>query len=75
MNLFTKQKQTHRSRNGEQGIGNREGEVTWETGMDIQTLLCIKHNTDLLHSTGNFTQYPVMTYMEKESKKEWYMDS
>ena len=52
------------------GTGEREmekGEVTWEIGIDIYTLLCIKHNTDLLHSTGNFTQYSVMTYMEKDS--------
>ena len=24
-----------------------------------------------MYSTGNFTQYSVMTYMGKESKKEW----
>ena len=28
-------------------------------------------NKDLLYSTGNSTQYSVMTYMGKESKKEW----
>ena len=27
-------------------------------------------NEDLLYSTGNATQYSVMTYMGKESKKE-----
>ena len=26
---------------------------------------------NLLYSTGNSTQYSVMTYMGKESKKEW----
>ena len=26
---------------------------------------------DLLYSTGNSTQYSVMAYMGKESKKEW----
>ena len=26
---------------------------------------------DLLYSTANSTQYSVMTYMEKESKKQW----
>ena len=26
---------------------------------------------DLLYNTGNSTQYSVMTYMGKESKKEW----
>ena len=28
-------------------------------------------NKDLLYSTGSSTQYSVMTYMGKESKKEW----
>ena len=28
-------------------------------------------NRDLLYNTGNSTQYSVMTYMGKESKKEW----
>ena len=26
---------------------------------------------DLLYSTGNSTQYSVMNYMGRESKKEW----
>ena len=29
------------------------------------------YNKDLLYSTGNSTQYSVMIYMGKESKKEW----
>ena len=28
-------------------------------------------NKDLLYSTGNSTQYAVITYMGKESKKVW----
>ena len=28
-------------------------------------------NKDLLYCTGNSTQYSVMTYVVKESKKEW----
>ena len=28
-------------------------------------------NKNLLYSTGNSTQYSVMTYLEKESKTEW----
>ena len=59
--------------NGDWGTG--KGEVTWEIGIDRYTPLCIEHNTDLLHSTGNFTQYSVVTYMEKDSKTEWYMYS
>ena len=37
------------------------------------TLLYIKEitNKDPLYSTGNSTQYSVMTYMGIESKKEW----
>ena len=31
----------------------------------------IGNNKDLLYSTGNSTQYSVMAYMGKESKKEW----
>ena len=30
-------------------------------------------NKDLLYSTGNSTQYSVMTYMGIKSKEEWYM--
>ena len=43
----------------------------WETGIDINTSLSIiqiTHN-NLLSSTGNSTQYSVMAYVEKESKK------
>ena len=29
------------------------------------------YNKDLLYSTRNSTQYSVMAYMGKESKKEW----
>ena len=40
--------------------------------MDIYTLRYIKWitNKDLLYSTGNSTQYSVMIYTGKESKKE-----
>ena len=32
-------------------------------------------NGDLLYSTGKFSQYFVVTYMAKESEKEWlYVD-
>ena len=50
-----------------------KGGVNWETGIDIYTLLYIKQmtNKNLLYSTGNSTQYSVMAYMGKESKKEW----
>ena len=53
---------------GEKGRG-----INWEIGIDIYTLLYIKQitNKDLLYSTGNSTKYSVMTYMGKETKKEW----
>ena len=49
------------------------GRDKWETGTDIHTLLYIKQKTnkDLLYSTGNSGQCSLMTYMGKESKKEW----
>ena len=52
--------------------GKGEGEMNWEIGIDIYTLLYIEDitNNNLLYSTGNSAQYPVMGYMEKESKKE-----
>ena len=53
----------------------REG-INLEVGIDIYTLLYIKQitNKDLLYSTVvlySTTQYSVMTYSGKESKKEW----
>ena len=47
--------------------------INWEIGIDIHILLYIKQitNKNLMYSTGNSTQYSVMAYMGKESKKEW----
>ena len=42
--------------------------VNWETGINTM----YKINKDLLYSTGNFTQYSVMTYMGKDSLKNGY---
>ena len=49
----------------------RWGRINWKVGIDIYTLLYIKQiaNKNLLYSTGNSTQYSVMAYMGKESKK------
>ena len=43
-----------------------------KVGLNIYTLLYIKYitNKDLLYSTGNYTQYFVITYKGKESEKE-----
>ena len=42
------------------------------SGINIYTVLCIKQiiNKDLLYSTGNSTQYAMITYMGKKSEKE-----
>ena len=49
--------------------GVREGQINWETGIDIYTLMFIKQvtNKDLLYSTGNSIYYSVVAYMGKES--------
>ena len=76
MNLFTKQKQSHRCRKQTYGYqGGTGGGINWEIGIDIYTLVYIKSitNKNLLYSTGNSTQYSVMTYMEKNLKMSGYM--
>ena len=74
MNLFTKQKKTHRLRErtyGYQGEGWGGG-IDWEFGIDMYTLLYLKQitNKDLLYSTGNSAQYSVITQMGKIFEKE-----
>ena len=75
MNLFIKQKQTHRARSKLMVIkGETWGEVkNQEMGINIYTLLYIKQITNkyLLYITGKSTQYSVITYMGKESEKEY----
>ena len=75
MNLFTKQKQTHRHRKQTYGYqrGKVGGGINQEFGVKIYTLLYTKQitNKNLLYSTGNSTQYLVITYNRKESKKEY----
>ena len=65
MNLFTKQKQSHRLRKRTYGCwGYGWGEsIVREFGMDMSTLLDLKWitNKDLLYITGNFAQYFVKT--------------
>ena len=53
-------------------MGRGGEEIIWETGIDIHTLLHIKQitNKNLLYSTGNSSQYSVMTYMEKKNLKK-----
>ena len=78
MNLFIKQKQTHKENKfmvtkGGQGKGG----VNQEFGINTYTLLSIKQitNKDLLDSTRNYTQYLVMIYKRKESGKEYITKS
>ena len=65
MNLFTKQKQTHRLnertyvyQGGWVGVG-----IDWDFGIDMYTLLYLKQitNKDLLYNTWNSAQYYVTT--------------
>ena len=64
MNLFTKQKQTHRHR--KQSNGNKRGK---EGGIDEE--LGINRYSFLLYITENYIQYLVIAYNGKESKKEY----
>ena len=69
-NVFTKQKQTHRHRKQTYGYQGVTGGINWEIGIDMYTTIYKIDNKDLLYSTGNSTQYSVMAYMGKESKKK-----
>ena len=48
-----------------------QGGTNQELGMNTRTLLNIRQTTnkDLLYSTRNYTQYFVITYKEKNLKK------
>ena len=74
MNLFTKQKQTHRCRKQTYGYqrGKWWGEdklAVWD--QQIQTTIYKINNKVLLHSAGNYIQYLVITYNGKENEKEY----
>ena len=75
INLFTKQKKTHRLREqtyGCWGKGWGEGRVR-EFGNNMYILLYLKWMTNkaLLYSTGNFTQYYLAAWMGGEFGGEW----
>ena len=66
INLLTKQKQSHRYRKQTHGYQRGKvggGEINWEFGIDIYIPLYIKQviNKDLLYSTGNSTQYSLIS--------------
>ena len=71
MNVYKKQTRRHRKQimvmKGEKG----GDEINQAFGINRYTVLYIKQitNKDLWFSTGNYTQYFVITYMGKESEK------
>ena len=69
MNLFMKQKHTHRHRKETYGYqrGNGRGGIYQEFG--IYKI----NNKVLLYNTGNRIQYLVINYNEKNMKKNIYM--
>ena len=74
MNLFIKQKQIRRLKKQTFGYqrGKVGGGINQEFGIS-NILLYIKQiiNKGPLYSTGDSSQYSVITYMGKESEKEW----
>ena len=65
-NLSMKQKQTHKENRFGTDKGEEEvGEINWEFGISRCKLI----NKILLYNTGNYSQYPVINYMEKNMKK------
>ena len=75
VNLFTKQKWTHRHRKpiyGYQREKGVEGGVNQEYGINRYKLLDIKkiNNKILVDSTGNYIQYLVINHNGKEYEKE-----
>ena len=69
MNLFTRQ--THRQKTNLKG---KQGGKIKEFEISKYKLLYIKqiNNKDLLHSTGNYIQYLVITDNGKDSEKNMY---
>ena len=67
MNLFTRQKQTHRLR--EWVYGCQREQIAGESGINMATLLCLKQITiqDLPYSTENPSQCYVAAWMGGES--------
>ena len=53
--------------------GKGKGGINQEFGINIYTLMYIRQitNKDVLYSTGNYTQYSVISYKGKESEKEY----
>ena len=74
MNLFTKQKQTHRHRKQTCGYQRGKGMGRDKLGVwdqQIQTTIYEINNKVLLYSTGNYIQYPVINHNGKEYEEEY----
>ena len=77
MNLFMKEKQTHRLRKQTYGyqkgkVGGRDQLGGWDQHIHT-TIYEIDNQQGPIYSTGNSTQYSVITYMGKESEKNGQM--
>ena len=77
MSLFTKQKQTYRYQkqtfgNQRRNVVGRDKSGAWDEHSHTTTYKQIT-SKDLLYSTGNSTQYSVITYMRKKSVKRMNM--
>ena len=57
------------------GYQRGKGRINWKCVVNGYTLPYTKYikNKDLLYSTGNYAQYIVITYMEKNLKKNIYI--
>ena len=70
MNLFTKQKQTHRHR--KQTYGYQRGSRKYKLGLTDTHLYKINKPQALLHCTGYCIQYLVISW--KRTEKDRYID-
>ena len=72
INLFTKQ--THRHKNKLMIYQRKKGGegINWEFRINRYTLLYLEqiNSKDLVHITGNYLQYLIISYNGKESEKE-----
>ena len=78
MNLSAKQKQTHKHREQIcccQGGGGQGSEERCIGRLDSRCkplyIEWINKKVLTVHSTGNYTQYPVINHSGKEHEKEW----
>ena len=74
MNLFTKQKQTHRHREQTYGCQGGARGTDWEFGVGGCKLSHLEwvNNKVLMCSTGNYIQYPAINHNGKEYKTRMY---